>query len=685
MKPILSNLHIKLGKLAIVLALLLIGGQAWGATYYVSPTGDDGAAGSEAAPWATIGKAVVVTGDTTDTVIFENGTYNTADGANGTTNFRTRYSITWKARNAGQVIWKANHATGVVYAQPNASKTPVIDGIVIDATGTQQAANCLYADSAMTTTTITLKNIALINFTTAGFNAAVSGYSLYVENSSAISTNFTAGYAFRCSGLSAGVISIDGLALTMASNVGSTEHIGVYINALNSSAVTATVKNLTGTLANTGANTTMYGVYVRNVNSAEISGCNFTISSNSSSLVSGFRIGNTGATLTANGGKIINNTINFLCSVGYAISIRPTAIGTDADNNSNNGEIYGNTVTGIENGQTGTPHGISLANNTGGVVYNNRIINFSPALLASKTDNTTIIISNIVTHPYGAQQLYAKGANGTLFAQNTVKAETGYNGACIAMQVHEDTTTNNSGVLFTNNLCENSSANPVFVRSEADQTGTFANNLYYGSQSLIATSWKYGGSNYNSFAAPGWQAVEASAVWGDPLLSATYTLGDGSPAIGSGALITGLHDQATPATDIAGTAVTWGPSIGAYQPTPANVIYFDKSAAAGGNGTQSTPYNDMASYPVAKLISGTVANPLYIYLKGDFSAEALDFSAYGGPADPYVIIRTPKLNQAANLGALTEKGSNMTLQYYQSVQALPAKVWSDFTQYTTVP
>ena len=33
MKPILSNYHIKLGNLALVFALLLIGGQAWGATY----------------------------------------------------------------------------------------------------------------------------------------------------------------------------------------------------------------------------------------------------------------------------------------------------------------------------------------------------------------------------------------------------------------------------------------------------------------------------------------------------------------------------------------------------------------------------------------------------------------------------------------------------------------------------
>ena len=76
----------------------------------------------------------------------------------------------------------------------------------------------------------------------------------------------------------------------------------------------------------------------------------------------------------------------------------------------------------------------------------------------------------------------------------------------------------------------------------------------------------------------------------------------GSPAIGSGVLITGLHDQASAAKDYAGTDVTWGPSIGAYQPTGAAPIW------ANLNGD--------------KLLRASQA----VTITGDHSAETIDLS-----------------------------------------------------------
>ena len=84
--------------------------------------------------------------------------------------------------------------------------------------------------------------------------------------------------------------------------------------------------------------------------------------------------------------------------------------------------------------------------------------------------------------------------------------------------------------------------------------------------------------------------------------AANLRLAKSSPAIGSGVLITGYHDQATPATDYAGTPVTWGPPIGAYQPTGTAPIW------AGLNG--------------AKLIRSSQA----VTITGDHSAETLDLS-----------------------------------------------------------
>ena len=103
-------------------------------------------------------------------------------------------------------------------------------------------------------------------------------------------------------------------------------------------------------------------------------------------------------------------------------------------------------------------------------------------------------------------------------------------------------------------------------------------------------------------------------ITSDPLFitnGSNFGLQSTSPVNGAGGIITGLHDQASPAKDYAGVDVTWGPSIGAYHPT----------------GTAPT----WASLNGAKLLRASQA----VTISGDHSAETID------------------LSNAANTGALT--------------------------------
>lgn len=71
----------QLGRIAVAVSMFVVASGASAATYYVSPTGSDTAAGTLAAPWKSIAKAqaVAVAGDT---VYFRGGTYAYTAGVN---------------------------------------------------------------------------------------------------------------------------------------------------------------------------------------------------------------------------------------------------------------------------------------------------------------------------------------------------------------------------------------------------------------------------------------------------------------------------------------------------------------------------------------------------------------------------------------------------------------------------
>jgi hypothetical protein len=83
----------------------------------------------------------------------------------------------------------------------------------------------------------------------------------------------------------------------------------------------------------------------------------------------------------------------------------------------------------------------------------------------------------------------------------------------------------------------------------------------------------------------------------DPLFvsSTDLHLQPSSPAINAGAIITGIHDQATPAIDGNGTTILTIPDIGMDEYDDQR-LYFNASAADGGNGTRQYPYNAWTDY-----------------------------------------------------------------------------------------
>ena len=93
----------------------------------------------------------------------------------------------------------------------------------------------------------------------------------------------------------------------------------------------------------------------------------------------------------------------------------------------------------------------------------------------------------------------------------------------------------------------------------------------------------------------GHMIAESGNIVADPLVGSDAKLTSASPAINAGAVITGIHDQTTPATDLAGTSIITVPDIGAYEYTDQRT-YFNPSAADGGNGTRQFPFNAWTDY-----------------------------------------------------------------------------------------
>jgi len=188
--------------------------------------------------------------------------------------------------------------------------------------------------------------------------------------------------------------------------------------------------------------------------------------------------------------------------------------------------------------------------------------------------------------------------NRCLFVENTA-ARSG--GAVSCIETHTVTGGNNT---YTNNTALVSGNSLKTYATVTYVNGTsFANDIYWGNGVSEIDGSPNGDITIDHSIVQGGVGAIADVqnvtniLSADPLFVSTtdYNLQANSPAINTGTIIAGIHDQATPATDINGTSVLTIPDIGAYE-YPGG-LYFNVASADGGNGTRALPYNAWTDYP----------------------------------------------------------------------------------------
>lgn len=238
---------------------------------------------------------------------------------------------------------------------------------------------------------------------------------------------------------------------------------------------------------------------------------------------------------------------------------------------------------------------------------------------------------------YGDYDYWFRNLDGTGIYNNT-GAYSGRYGVKTIPASTETVTIQN--VKFKNNLIAfpgQNAARGCLITTSTHLSGMDTDyNLYYEANSGATIA--VGGTNYwstgtyKTAVAP----KETSSIGADPKFISTDNVGllPVSPAINAGALIAGIHDQATAAADIAGTSITTLPDIGACEYTIQD-LYFNANAPAGGTGAPTNPYHLFADYP--SWAGYAVRAGTSIYATGTFAA-GLDLSSlteaptYVGPA-----------------------------------------------------
>lgn len=237
------------------------------------------------------------------------------------------------------------------------------------------------------------------------------------------------------------------------------------------------------------------------------------------------------------------------------------------------------------------------------------------------------VYNNVVVGDYACT---IKGGSTLSFFNNTCisSGTTGVHAALYLLNEPIAPTTNNFALTIKNNIFYTNTA-PYSVYSVNPNTTyndtILDNNLYRGGS--IATFYN---ANINSYDLAGWRAYwavngsgsainnDVNSISTDPILSSTYRPLPNSPAIGAGAAITGIHDQATPATDADGRIVHFlPPNIGAYD-----------------GRTSLTVTSDFS--PTGYTVRGTDSEPAIISLGSD--SLVVDLS--GLTADEAIVVKS---------------------------------------------
>lgn len=199
-----------------------------------------------------------------------------------------------------------------------------------------------------------------------------------------------------------------------------------------------------------------------------------------------------------------------------------------------------------------------------------------------------------------------------------------------------------------------------------DGQSTAVNNLIYGNTGAtyeVHTIDASGGECWasfdtNAYVADAFLGAQTTAsntitIAALPTLSLTSAvLQESSALINAGAVITGLHDQAAPATDVTGQSVLTVPDVGAHEYT--NGIWL-KAGATGGNGTRANPYGAWTDYTWTGYNLRTGAT---VYYEGDMGS--LDLS--GLTDDNPVLTIGPAPGKTGTVTGFVGDGDNSKLQ-----------------------
>lgn len=534
------------------------------ATIYVSDptTATNLVAGSDSnngltagAPKATIAAAMTAAGAGGTLIIdgtfaLSGSSYHDLQIGTLTINAYVNYAGTLQSgASATRVIRVANTAAGLTLGK-----------IVVDARGVN--ANCIDGEAAVDINGVTLNGTKLLNPT----QAFVTGNRMYNFTADSYIATATAatvtGFVIGGNPGTAGTVTITNGTITIA-GITSSRNVISLPGPAGVGFTTVTISGNTINITPSAVGNTVNAISVTGAVTVNIH--DNTITGVVGTGISGIVVPNH-ATISCTSCHIYNNTISPSANAsGGSYGIRVGDDSAPTTNTITGTLVYGNTVTSAN-------HGILFGNITGGICYGNTIYNVVLGVIGKSTTSCRFM-GNVLKQVNGATSgaIRSKGGTSDQFIGNTHIVTSGYNNESL-YATNNGAGNNCSGVLFKNNLVYGSGVNPVsFVSIDASQTVSLANNCYYP---ISGTNmFTYQGSSYSNLAA--WQAVETTAISGDPLFqsSTDYRLSVGSPCLRAGAGVFGLKD-------FRGRRRPLPPSIGAYEPTSRDVVTVARTARA---------------------------------------------------------------------------------------------------------
>jgi hypothetical protein len=504
---------------ALLLCLCLLAGNAWGATYYASPTG--GAAAScvdKAANVCTLDRAITVS-STGDTIELAPGTYDyTSAGLNISSK-----NITLDSEIEHAAVITSTNASRTLALTPSNNLTPLIVGDVwvqgASASNPLQFNSVAYdADVRAVGTKVTVGTGAAIADVTTRGTSIIQDCEIVgtISTAAAISSSgtLTAAKKTQIQGCN---LNLESTATALQGGILVSRQAGTTLD-FYAEVLSNNVKIVQ---VGAGASAGLFGVRVNRVapapnfqgvtSGALVSGNTIEVRGIADNINTDFYavlVSSTDATAVANGALVKNNVATCHARVARCISIGADGVATDYANNASvtDNIIYGTWYDGVS-----TPHGISLGRVNGGVVARNYVQGFAAAMLVS-INNGGRVESNIVRGP-SYVGLFAKGNTAATIANNTVLLDDSLgprhgNYGCMSAAAQD--ATNNAATTFANNVCRVvSGATWKYVVVDSLQVATFQKNNYVSGVSL-ANPWSYQGAASANLAA--WQSAQESSA-----------------------------------------------------------------------------------------------------------------------------------------------------------------------------